>query len=401
MWSKPVDVTDCSDIGDGGGSLSLIYQNGHLVLGGANANGHYWTQFLEGKFERRRLVVLDAGKGDKLWAKDANYRHRPITIGNEIIAEPWSYDLYTGEQKMRTHPLTGEQTPWMFARPGHHCGAISATPNMMFFRSKYTAFYNRDTDQGTEHFAGQRLGCWINTIPANGLVMIPEASAGCVCLFSIASTIVFEPRSDRMNWGVYSANGLSTPVKHMALNLGAPGDRRDAHGKLWLGWPRPSSRAGIDLPLDLDPKYTKGGAPYSFNAESYVVSGTETPWVFSSGLRGLTRCEVPLLSRGQKPESFTVRLYFAALENDKPGQRVFDVKLQGQTVLKDFDVVASAGGVKKAHVAEFKNIAVTDKLLVELEAKGSDANESRQALLSGIEILRTNAEEIRETVARR
>ena len=36
--------------------------------------------------------------------------------------------------------------------------------------------------------------------------------------------------------------GLSTPVQHMALNLGAPGDRRDAHGKLWLGWPRPLSR---------------------------------------------------------------------------------------------------------------------------------------------------------------
>ena len=110
---------------------------------------------------------------------------------------------------------------------------------MMFFRSKFTAFYNRDTDQGTEHFAGQRLGCWINTIPANGLVMIPEASAGCVCLFSIASTIVFEPRDDRMNWGVYSATGMTTPVQHMALNLGAPGDRRDAHGKLWLGYPRP------------------------------------------------------------------------------------------------------------------------------------------------------------------
>ena len=37
---------------------------------------------------------------------------------------------------------------------------------------------------GTEHFAGQRLGCWINTIPANGLVMIPEASAGCVLIRS-------------------------------------------------------------------------------------------------------------------------------------------------------------------------------------------------------------------------
>ena len=98
----------------------LLGDGDFLVLGGANANGHYWTQFLAGEFERRRLVVLDANSGEKLWAKDANYRHRPIIIDNEIIAEPWSYDLYTGQQKMRTHPLTGEQTPWMFARPGHH-----------------------------------------------------------------------------------------------------------------------------------------------------------------------------------------------------------------------------------------------------------------------------------------
>ena len=46
-----------------------------------------------------------------------------------------------------------------------------------------------DSDAGTRHFAGHRLGCWINAIPANGLVLIPEASAGCVCLFSIAATI--------------------------------------------------------------------------------------------------------------------------------------------------------------------------------------------------------------------
>ncbi len=24
-----------------------MYHNGHLVLGGANANGHYWEQFLK------------------------------------------------------------------------------------------------------------------------------------------------------------------------------------------------------------------------------------------------------------------------------------------------------------------------------------------------------------------
>jgi hypothetical protein len=400
IFAKPVDVTDCSEIGEGGGSLTLLYNNGHIVLGGANANGHYWQQFMDGKFERRRLVVLDANNGETLWAKDANYRHRPIIIDNEIIAEPWSYDLYTGQQKMRTHPITGEATPWTFIRPGHHCGAISATPNMMFFRSKFTAFYNRDEDQGTEHFAGQRLGCWINTIPANGLVMIPEASAGCVCLFSVASTIVFEPREHKMTWGVYHAEGATTPVQHLALNLGAPGDRRDAHGKLWLGYPRPSSRAGIDLPLDLKPAYvTKEGGVYAVNEESHTIAGAETPWVYTSGLKGVTHLELPLIAKDQKADTYTVRLYFAALENDKAGQRVFDVQLQGKTVLKSFDPFVAAGAAQKANVSEFEHVSVTDKLVLDLVTSATTLDAA--PIISGIEVLRTDAKEIREHVAGR
>ncbi len=401
LWAKPVDVTDASDIGEGGGSLTMIYHNNHLVLGGANANGHYWTQFLAGEFKRRRLVVLDSNSGEKLWAKDANYRHRPIIIENEIIAEPWGYDLYTGKQKMRTHPLTGEQTPWMFARPGHHCGAISATPNMMFFRSKFTAFYNRDTDEGTEHFSGHRLGCWINTIPANGLVMVPEASAGCICLFSIAATVVFEPRNDRMQWGVYSASGATLPVQHMALNLGAPGDRRDAHGKLWLGYPRPSSRAGIDLPLNLKPKFVKTGEFYALNETSTPVAGTDTPWVFTSGARGLTRADVPLIGKGQPPATYTVRLYFMALAGDQPGQRVFDIKLQDKTVAKGFDPVAKAGGPQRAFMVEFAGIPVSGDLGLELVPAQVAPDPAHQPLLSGLEILRTNAKEITDRVAAR
>lgn len=400
QWAKPVDVTDCSEIGIGGGGLTLMVHNGHVVLGGANANGHYWEQFLKGEFARRRLVVLNANSGDKIWAKDANYRHRPVIIGNEVVAEPWSYDLYSGEQEMRTHPITGEQTAWMFARPGHHCGGISATPNMMFFRSKSTAFYDMDKDEGTEHFAGQRLGCWINTIPANGLVMIPEASAGCVCLFSIAATIVFEPRESRSQWGVYGATGASLPVQHMALNFGAPGDRRDAHGKLWLSYPRPSSRAGIDLPLNFKPEFVKAGDFYALNAESVKVAGTDTPWVFTSGARGLKSCTIPLLAAGSKPEKFTVRLSFMALEGDASGQRVFDVKLQGKTALAAFDPAAKAGGPLRAFTAEFKDIVVSEKLALEF-ASTLAADEKHQPIISAVEIVRSGASEILRPVAGR
>ena len=388
LWSKPVDVTDCTGVGIGAGKLTLMYHNNHVVLCGANANGHYWRQFLSGEFKRRRLVVLTADGGEKLWSRDANYRHRPIIVGGDIIAEPWAFDLYTGKQKTRQHPLTGEETPWKFARPGHHCGAISATPGMMFYRSGFTAYYDLEKDSGTRHFAGHRLGCWINSIPANGLLMIPEASAGCVCLFSMAATVVFEPRENRQVWGVYSAEGLRTPVRHMALNVGAPGDRRDARGKLWLSYPRPSSRAGIDLPLSLKPKFASGGDYFAKNDEAYEVRGTDTPWIYASGAEGLVRCELPLLREGQEAATYTVKLYFAAPEGDTAGQRIFDVKLQGKTVAVSLDVAARAGSARRAHIMTFTEVPVSAGLVVELVPK------TGKPILSALEVLRTNAEEI-------
>jgi hypothetical protein len=38
-----------------------------------------------------------------------------------------------------------------------------------------------------------RPGCWINIIPAGGLVLIPEASSGCTCGFSIQTSMAFIP----------------------------------------------------------------------------------------------------------------------------------------------------------------------------------------------------------------
>ncbi len=121
------------------------------------------------------------------------------------------------------------------------------------FRSGYTGFYNLDNDEGTRHFAGHRLGCWINAIPANGLVMIPEASAGCVCQFSIASTIVLEPRQARRPWTIISATGAQTPVKKMSLNLGAPGDRSSRRRNLMARLSKTESSQGYQSGPGLRP----------------------------------------------------------------------------------------------------------------------------------------------------
>ena len=392
LWSEAVDVTDCSNIGIGGGKLTLMYSDGVLVLCGANANGHYWKQFVSGEFKRRRLVALSGEDGYKLWAKDANYRHRPIVVGGQIIAEPWAFDLKTGEQKMRKHPLTGKEVPWSIMRPGHHCGMLTGSDNMLMFRSGYTGFYDLKADAGTRHFAGHRLGCWINAIPTNGLVVIPEASAGCVCMFSIASTIVMEPRKPRRPWSLYSGVGAVTPIQQMSLNFGAPGDRRDSRGKLWLAYPRPIPNTRLETSLDVkfkfETQFLPPGGFFSDDGDRTVASESDLTWVAASGGRGLMRCTIPLLGKGDKPADYSVRLVFASEQDDKPNQRVFDVKLQGKTVAENMDVVALASdGVV---VREIDGVRVTDNLLIELVPSAKKPAPNQLPILSGIDVQRKN-----------
>ncbi len=88
-----------------------------------------------------------------------------------------------------------------------------------------------------------------------------------------------------------------------------------------------------------------------------------------------------------RPRSVAVRLHFAELEDALPGQRVFDVQLQGQTVLEDFDIVAATGGKNRALVKQFDDIVTSDAVRVELIPKTERVTELTAPVLSGIEIL--------------
>jgi outer membrane protein assembly factor BamB len=390
-WAKPVDVTDCSEIGIGGGKLTLIYANDVLVLCGANANGHYWKQFIAGDFSKRRLVALSAENGKRLWAKDANYRHRPIVVDDQIVAEPWSYDLYSGVQKSRSNPVTGKDEPWSMMRSGHHCGMMTATPNMLFFRAGFTGIYDLEQDDGTQHFAGHRTGCWINMIPANGLLMIPESSAGCVCLFSVASTIVMEPREARRPWALYSSTGKLTPVKHLSLNFGAPGDRKDARGRVWLSYPRPKPSKVTSLDLNLGAKHElyKNGKFLAADSHTTPINGAEVDWVSSSTAGGLKQFTVPCIGQDEEPATYSLRLHFTELdETVKPGERVFDVFVQGKKVLADIDIVKKSQATNTAIVETVDMVQVTDNLIVTLAPKDPNVRPSRAPVLNGLEVIR-------------
>jgi hypothetical protein len=384
LWEQAVDVTDCSDIGIGGGKLSLLYANDTLILCGANANGHYWKQFVAGEFKRRRLVALSAYDGFKLWAKDANYRNRPIIIGGQVLAEPWMYDLSTGEQQTRKHPITGADVPWSVMRTGHHCGMLTGCDSgMILFRSGFTGFLDLNADEGIRHFAGHRLGCWINAIVANGLVMIPEASAGCVCQFSIASTIVLEPREIRRPWTIYSAVGAQTPVKHLAVNLGAPGDRKDALGTIWFSYPRHLAyqETSLDVKLKLDQKFAEGGGFESVSEPGDAVR-TDSPWLYTSWAEGLQQLTLPLLGENDAPASYTVRLHFADVRRQPHEATTLGVMLNGERVIDRLTLSPPTDDVWQPVVREIPHVRVTKDLVIELDALQG------RAVLNAVEAIR-------------
>ena len=109
------------------------------------------------------------------------------------------------------------------------------------------------------------------------------------------------------------------------------------------------------------------------------------------GAKGRERCEgfVPLgLDKTPviSPRSYTVRLHFAELDDVKSGQRIFDVKLQGQTVLKNFDVVKEAGGARKAVVKEFTHISAGDALTLEFTPAIKEISSTTAPILNGLEL---------------
>jgi len=88
---------------------------------------------------------------------------------------------------------------------------------------------------------------------------------------------------------------------------------------------------------------------------------------------------IPNLTPGA---SYRVRLHFAELFDNGPGQRLFNVALNGAQVLTNFDIFATAGGMDRALVEEFTTTAdANGQITVQYTALRD------QAKSSGIEII--------------
>ncbi|HLB74956.1 MAG TPA: PQQ-binding-like beta-propeller repeat protein, partial [Sedimentisphaerales bacterium] len=130
-----------------------------------------------------KMTAFRASDGERLWNIKARYASRPILNDRTIYAQPGAWDLITGRQK-----------DFRFER-SYGCGIVAGSRNLLAFRSATIGYRGLQPGTETENYGGIRPGCWINTIPAAGLLLVPEASNRCVCSYLIKATIALQPKT--------------------------------------------------------------------------------------------------------------------------------------------------------------------------------------------------------------
>jgi outer membrane protein assembly factor BamB len=129
------------------------------------------TRFALDSEKAEFLTAIDPHTGKQLWRRPAKYSSRPMINDRTIYSEGGAWDLFSGS------PIGFE-----FKR-SYGCGVLTGSKHTMLFRSATLGYFDFQRQGKVENYGGIRPGCWINAIPAGGLVLMPDASAGCVCSY--------------------------------------------------------------------------------------------------------------------------------------------------------------------------------------------------------------------------
>lgn len=190
-WTSDLDLTSIQH------NVHCAVHDGKLVVVGSYNSG-------ENKKQDSVLYdvnVLDTKSGDLIWKKTQRQEttiggdhgeqdHHPVIVGDRLYAEPFAYNLHSGDE------IKG------FGWDKKHrrgCGTISASASSFFFRQSNPTMFDLTTNLYSKVTTATRPGCWINMIPAGGLLLIPEASSGCTCNYAVQTSLAFLPQKRPIN----------------------------------------------------------------------------------------------------------------------------------------------------------------------------------------------------------
>ncbi len=325
--------------------------------------------------EGNRMIVYNTITRDIIWDKAIKYANPPIIHRDKIYTNGEGFHLLTGTPLMDIDPVTGDELKWSFKRE-YGCGIVAASEYLLTFRSASAGFINLEAFEGTGNLGGWKVGCSTNLIAADGVLNSPDYTRTCQCPYQNQTSLALV----NMPWMAYWTNSNykwnGNPIKQLGLNFGAPGDRSSDNNTLWLEYPFVGG-ASPEIQVKIDTAgFTK------IRKEPFTVISEKTPWVSSSALGGIKSIEIGLTKDSAIPESsYTVKLYFSELEDKNPGERIFDIAIQGRKITDDFDIVKEAGKPDKEVVKSYSGIKAGKTLRVELIADRGNT------LISGIELI--------------
>ena len=183
-----------------------------------------------------------------LWKED--HRGPAILHGDRIITDRQMCELLTGKLVQRDDPLTGRPVDWIWNR-NYGCNTPQASQHLLLFRSGAAGYCDLSNDGGTGNFGGFRSSCTNNLIAAGGVLSVPEYTRTCTCDYQNQTSLALVHMPEVEVWTEFPLAD-DKDVRHLALNLGAPGFRRADDGTLWLNYFRGCAsrvrRAGLLLP---------------------------------------------------------------------------------------------------------------------------------------------------------
>jgi hypothetical protein len=129
-----------------------------------------------------QLAVLRASDGKRIWDQKAAYATRPLINDGTIYAQGGAWDLLTGSDRK------------FDLKRSYGCGQIAGSAYLMVYRSATLGYHDLLKPEATVSYGGIRPGCWINAIPAGGVVLVPDATSGCQCSYLNQAWIALQPR---------------------------------------------------------------------------------------------------------------------------------------------------------------------------------------------------------------
>jgi outer membrane protein assembly factor BamB len=170
----------------------LVYSENTVIATGTDKDKNFHTYAFRAPApvplsEEAQPLLLG---GQALWSNShkedkghhSGHLQHPVVVDGIFYSDQRAFDLKTGETTRTDLP----------ERRG--CGTMSAGRYALFFRHYFHGMWDLETDKRTQ-FEGIRGGCWLGLIPAGGMLLAPESSAGCSCTHAIQTSVGYAPRA--------------------------------------------------------------------------------------------------------------------------------------------------------------------------------------------------------------